>query len=689
MRNLFSFLLLLLMIRILIGGAQNPAVIEGNKPEEVRSKLILDIIQTKKIRNPVFVATPDIEDEVLKPLAKLQDNNTDLLSPLILLDYNFLDGYLYQMLFRAHLFYDNYPYEYRYVEKIMHIMEQLVSQENKIFTYFHLPPFVSRDRHFKPKSRSFYKLLRNFDTNPLIGIILKESLDYHFDLTANEFLFQLREDDTVYDMDGFCYFCGTHFTGDYGFDTNVQLNNWAPLKGFRYPFNFTSSFHGNFYGVTLLINVQLHPSTIWLNDNGDYEGPLYEDLDTIGIILNFYLGINTVSMAECVEEIKGEDDSRRARELTEGAPDLKLLKAGKVDMVGGDYIATANAHKYADISAPIFYQEGAKIVSVEPRKILRWYAIFQPFTWFTWILIFLTIPICGLVLYLLRKYSKETDKMANYNDALFVFATIICWEPIKGSSQPLSVTLLFCAYMLGTGFLITGFVSEFTSLIVTPSHLSPPIDTLEDFWSSEKRWLGGRMTDYYSEYFESFPDVRNRLHLLRKDKRQLLNDEVSMAIKKMIRYPEDFVYFEKKGIMEWNICRYSLDMNGRQLYYSKDTLGDYNTHIYLQKNSIYTEIINRKILILQDMGIINHHQRRFANKEKSRECYIGQDAAKEDMIALRHLKPMFGILGAGYGTAFLYISPVLLNEVQCFIRAFPKMILNKLRSIMNRRFVLG
>ena len=55
---------------------------------------------------------------------------------------------------------------------------------------------------------------------------------------------------------------------------------------------------------------------------------------------------------------------------------------------------------------------------------------------------------------------------------------------------------------------------------------------------------------------------------------------------------------------------------------------------------------------------------------------------KEDMITLGHLKPVIGILGVGYGSAFLYISLGLLNKVKYFVRALPAMLLDKIRGLI-------
>ena len=151
MRHLFSFLLLLALIRIFVGGIPTPVVIEDKEPERIRSKLTLDIIKTKKIVNPVFVATSDIEDEVLKPLTELQKNDSAPLLPLILVDYHMLDEFSYHKIFRKHKPISSFK-EYKRVHKIIRIMRQMVSHENKVFNYIFLPPFVSYDGTWAQKN---------------------------------------------------------------------------------------------------------------------------------------------------------------------------------------------------------------------------------------------------------------------------------------------------------------------------------------------------------------------------------------------------------------------------------------------------------------------------------------------------------------------------------------------------------
>ena len=245
MRHLFCFPLLLVMIRILVAGIPNPVVIGDKEPERIRGKLTLDIIQTKLIRNPVFVATADIEDEVLKPLSELRDNNTAPLLPLMLLDYDLLDKYAYYHVFRKHKHISTFK-EYKRLYKIIDRMKQMASHENIVFNYIFLPPLVSYDGRWEQKMRKIFALLTLFSWNTSrissnyyynnkmrIIIIVKEFLDLYFDVRDNEYVFSLRQGEAVYDMLGFCYFCGYDDWSGALFDTVLQINSWAPLKGFK------------------------------------------------------------------------------------------------------------------------------------------------------------------------------------------------------------------------------------------------------------------------------------------------------------------------------------------------------------------------------------------------------------------------------------------------------------------------
>ena len=71
------------------------------------------------------------------------------------------------------------------------------------------------------------------------------------------------------------------------------------------------------------------------------------------------------------------------------------------------------------------------------------------------------------------------------------------------------------------------------------------------------------MTDYYSNHFKNTTDIKDRLKLIRSEEGE---PEAPTAIGELLARPDDLVYFERAGLMEWSICRYDINLNGRNLH---------------------------------------------------------------------------------------------------------------------------
>ena len=71
-----------------------------------------------------------------------------------------------------------------------------------------------------------------------------------------------------------------------------------------------------------------------------------------------------------------------------------------------------------------------------------------------------------------------------------------------------------------------------------------------------------------------------------------------------------------------NVCQYEIPLSGRNFHYGKDHIGHYDTYLYFEKHSPYTESFNRKILILHHMGVLFVNQARFVAEIQSSDCYV-------------------------------------------------------------------
>ena len=241
---------------------------------------------------------------------------------------------------------------------------------------------------------------------------------------------------------------------------------------------------------------------------------------------------------------------------------------------------------------------------------------------------------------------KKPDKHAAWNSSLWDVIVITCWDVIRSKQPRWCIILLLSSYMVGNFFLISEYMSSFTALMVRKSYISPPINNVEQFWASKMKWLGGRMTEYYIDRLDFIPDFEDRLSLIRIKE---TGEEVT-AIEKVLKNPDDYVYFENKDFIAWSICHHNIDLKGRNIFYSEQTLGDYTTHLYLPKGSVETEAFNRKILRLQDMGLIHFHLRRYANERLSKIC-LEEKKENEEMIQLHHVQIGFYLIFIGYALA--------------------------------------
>ena len=625
----------------------------------VRGKLIIDIIETKGLKNIIFITANKSVEEMTRITSCLQKND-----PITIMILHF-DAFIEERSM-------SWPYKILKEPSLTgDMMYNMEIKEALEFTYFILP---TMNYNLHEYTFRLIEGLRKVGIHSNLMIMYEpyRSVLYQWPRFSAPAFREILSDiyfyepvDSTYDMYGICKFCS--LVDKFGWDfieekptteidaiSNITYqNSWMVNEGFKYPLEFLPSFESNFHGKKLKINVEMHPTTIWFDKNiKAYVGPLYKDLMVLGEVMNFTLDFNSVKQpCLLLESTATSDLARRARDPAKSKEDFSMLKQGHIDIVGGDYIGSHEVSRDADITASMFYQAGANIVSVEPSKTFQWYAIFQPFKWYIWILILGSIPISGSALYLLRKYSDDPDKAAIWFDSIWDATVIACWDGIRAPYPPSAIIIFLSSYMLATFILINEYMGSFTSLMVTPSYVRPPIDSLEQLWKTNMTWLGGRMTDYYVDRFKNMTNIEARLKFIRPKENK---PETLTAVSELLTRPDDMVYFERAGLMQWNVCHYGIDLNDRKLYYSHETIGDYSTFMYLKKHSFTTESFNRKILLLQDMGIIQYHQDLFNDEKMKRECKI-EENDKIEMVTLFHISIGFYMLNGGFTLAMVSV----------------------------------
>ena len=107
--------------------------------------------------------------------------------------------------------------------------------------------------------------------------------------------------------------------------------------------------------------------------------------------------------------------------------------------------------------------------------------------------------------------------------------------------------------MLASYVLMSEYMGSFTALVITPDYASPPITSLDQFWNTKMMWLGGRMTNHYTNYFQNVSDIEDRLAMIKVKEN---STEVTTALEIMIKDPDRYgSFFKKRDILKKKISR--------------------------------------------------------------------------------------------------------------------------------------
>ena len=649
---------------------------------ETRSKLeqiITDLVESGLFDTVIYVAGSEGK-EMIAEFSSYNNGNSSV--PSIILDFDLIPNAI--MAERDAILRGTCPKQYEHVSKKpeVNILEGLLnvhSKDNKVPLYVIIP-----NKYSEYYAGELQIQIKNFHPKS-IGVIF--SL-IHLNYIENTWLFRRNSDifgfDPADSAEHYNVFAKQKYASEIDEFHIEKVNTWHPISGFKFPIQLPISFNDDFYyNEKIVIFTELNPANIWESPDiqgetieetcrKNYGGPLYEDLLMLSKMLKFNLLIND----EYEKSGQGHFDPnfRRIRLPDAASKDMTRLIKGEADIVGGETLASYEVFQYVDISASTFYQSGAKIVSVEPMKTLQWYAMFLPYKWHTWMGILGTVPIYGILLYIFRKFSKGPDKDASFGDALWDITAVICWDSAKIPQPPLCIIILLSSYMITMLLVVTDYLGSFTSFVVTPSYQREPIKTMDQFLKSDMKWVGGRMTKYYLDYFTDDNTMEVKLVGIKAD-----DAEVKRALEKLLAFPEENVYFERQSLIEWSLCHDPIKLDGRKLFFSEENIGGYFAFLYFRKGWPYTEAFNRKILILQDMHIIQQNHHRFIIENDSRKCHL-QEEESHELIKLRHFTSGALIMGIGYSLALiLFVIEIKLNLQG-------KMVLNRLNRKIRTIF---
>ena len=135
-----------------------------------------------------------------------------------------------------------------------------------------------------------------------------------------------------------------------------------------------------------------------------------------------------------------------------------------------------------------------------------WSAYASPFPKYIWAGIFITVPLSAIVLHLLLKFSMESDaRPTTLVDSLWYISVITLWDSVTLKKPSLSVMLVYF-------LLISLYFGEYAAHVIAPKYRTPPIDSLDQLWETDHKWVSGFAENYDSwyKYFGHISDIKKR-----------------------------------------------------------------------------------------------------------------------------------------------------------------------------------
>ena len=138
----------------------------------------------------------------------------------------------------------------------------------------------------------------------------------------------------------------------------------------------------------------------------------------------------------------------------------QALTNNEVDFGGCYHSMTHARYQFADFSYVYIFSR-IRIYSIKPERGYVWYSFIKPYPYSVWILIILSIPVSGLVLYMLYLIN-EKEETRSLSNCMWDVCKIICWDSISITNPPISVCIHVGVYFLMTTVLVAAYLGLIT-----------------------------------------------------------------------------------------------------------------------------------------------------------------------------------------------------------------------------------
>ena len=425
-----------------------------------------------------------------------------------------------------------------------------------------------------------------------------------------------------------------------------QINKWSEGIGFDDDIDLPLSFKGSFYNTSLVIGiVEDYPNVIRSRESKRWwkykvDGVVYRNYMDLGEMLNLKWEFKFPMPTKPI--IAGT-----LANIHTGFEWEYDLKSGWID-VGGGAIMTYNEliSPYFDVSASTHYHSALVINSIEPSKSLRWFSLFAPFPWYTWIIISILIPSVGIALYIVRHCAPSDNPVehrVSLPNCMWEVVVIICWDSVKIHNPTWPVFILLSCYMPMAMMIVIMYMDGYTAAVTAPKYSTPPINTFTQLEESGVTILSP--TEKYTEFIKSensklssfdnkrFTTIPINTTSYRHDDYMpasimfgsgetfTFEDPWIKVCIKMQTYPDNYVFIGIPKMCKNYIDRFS-HPRYRRFYESKERLSNKYGTLYYPKTFLFKEHFNRKIMRQHAMGMIKMNGTGKVLVQHSGGCHI-------------------------------------------------------------------
>ena len=484
------------------------------------------------------------------------------------------------------------------------------------------------------------KDIRLIDYEGKIAVIYHAGLDvvglYGGLGVYNVYLFVFRQQDKAYKIFDICMFCKD------GKDLVEHINTWREGSGFSKPVKLQPSFRGNYHGTPLKIGSFYLQPNIYVtskHENGTeiLDGAVYRFYMSIARNLNATLRILT----------------HRGRDLFNFNLYAKDLKSGLTDMVGGGLLCNFATRNFfaGDTSTHTATKDGYKIISIEPKigfDPLK--AFIAPFDKYIWGLLLSTIPLSGLVLYILRRLYSDRHQKANLCEAFWYIIVLACWDSIRSRNPSLPVIIHLSCFMMVYQLLINLYLGDYAATLIVPKYVRPPVDSLKQLWEeTEMKWVSGAAI-YSTDWRVYFNDPKNAGERLVNVTPRANENHYIASLRMVSENPDTLVHFNHEHVATYYINEYGLTPKGRKFYFSKDSFrGSFNC-LYYNKYFYAKEALNYQIMLSHSQHIMFQINNFYSMINVIKSGLRTAEHLEEnlDLIKFEHFKVGLYCLGAAY-----------------------------------------